>query len=403
MMTPLHRLWRRLPHKLRRGVFDRASLMAAPNAGPAPCVPVNSPICVVGAFQAPTGLGEAARLTANGLHRAGYETQLFDVTDLLRQPRTVSPPNLPLMTQGPGIVLVFGNPPVTSFALAHIGRKMLAGKFRVGCWVWEYPTLPEAWVPHARRFHLMAAPNQFVVDAIRTSISDVDVGLLPYPMDPDSFHSVSSRRRDPGRFCIGFIFDVTNDTGRKNPEAIIQAVSRAFPNDQSVEVAFTVATGTADHPRLASLASLATRHGVRLTFDFEAKTRSRHLARFDRIDVYMSLHRAEGFGLTLAEAVQCGVPVVATRALPVTEYLNDANSYLVDATVAEAPATVDTASPGLWHEVDIDMAAAQLVSLRGDWTSAQARAVRAQHDLLRLYGPDGFAACAQAITRRAWS
>lgn len=401
MMKLLHRLWRCVPHGLRRSVFDHASLVAAPRAGPVPALPPDAPICVVGAFQAPTGLAEAARLTALGLTRAGFATQIADVTNLLRQPALVAPPALPPITVGPGLLLVFGNPPVTSYVLARLGRPALKDKFRVGCWVWEYADLPERWSAHAERFHMLAAPNAFVAKAIRSSVPASDLALLPYPLDPNAVRPVATRSSILSRFRIGFIFDLGNDTGRKNPEALIAAVARAFPRDPSVEVVFTVSTGGDGHPRLKQLTALAHELGVNLQIDILAKDRHHHLARFTSIDAYVSLHRAEGFGLTLAEAIQSGVPLVATRAAPVTEYLSDANSYLVDASAVLAPALLETQSPGVWHDVDLQSAAEQLRKLRADPTEARARAAKAQCDLMRLYGPDAFQAAAEALVAHA--
>ncbi|MGL5138935.1 MAG: glycosyltransferase family 4 protein, partial [Beijerinckiaceae bacterium] len=280
----------------------------------------------------------------------------------------------------------------TSYTLARLGRRMLAGKYRVGCWVWEFASLPERWAAHAQRFHLLAAPNAFVANAIGQSVADRGVVTLPYPLDPDNVRSEQRPLRDPARFRVGFIFDASNDTGRKNPEAVIEAVARAFPNDPQVDVIFTVATGGAGHPRVERLVELARSRGVNLAIDLEARTRSDHLQRFADLDAYVSLHRAEGFALTVAEAVQSGVPVVSTRAAPLTEYLNETNSYLVDAKAVRAPALLDTSSPGLWHEADVDDAARQLRRLRQDPVEARLRARQAQVDVMQHYGPDAFQA-----------
>ena len=45
--------------------------------------------------------------------------------------------------------------------------------------------------------------------------------------------------------------------------------------------------------------------------------------------MYVSLHRAEGFGLTLAQAMSLGKPVVATGYSANTEFMSEENGYLV--------------------------------------------------------------------------
>lgn len=393
----LHRLWRRVPHPLRRAVFDSASRLAAPAAGQPPQLLQNPTISVLGAMKAPTGLGEAARLTALGFQRAGFQTRICDVTEMLRQPQIVEPPDLPAISEGPGILFVFGNPPVTSYALARVGRRLLQDKVRVGCWVWEFDRLPERWNHHASLFHLLAAPNAFVAAAIRASVPDQTVVQLPYPLDPAQIRPPSADRAHPKRFRIGFIFDVGNDTGRKNPEAVIEATALAFPEDPNVEVVVTVSNANRTHPKLQALSELARSRGVSLTLDIESRSKAHHLDRFAGFDVYVSLHRAEGFGLTVAEAVLAGVPVIATRAAPVTEYLREETSFLVAAKAQIAPGLIDSASPGVWHEADAADAASRLHWIRTHPIEARSRAEQAQHHLMALYGPQAFMLSTQAL------
>ena len=54
-------------------------------------------------------------------------------------------------------------------------------------------------------------------------------------------------------------------------------------------------------------------------------------------DAYASLHRAEGFGLTIADAMALGKPVVATGYSGNLEFMTDANGYLVPSTLVSDP------------------------------------------------------------------
>jgi hypothetical protein len=100
-------------------------------------------------------------------------------------------------------------------------------------------------------------------------------------------------------------------------------------------------------------------------------------------DCYVSLHRAEGFGLTVAEAMLLGKPVIATRYGGTLEFMNDANSYLVNWTpVPVGDGAYPYPAEGVWAEPDLDQAAALMRRVRSEPSEAHERGQRAHRDLL---------------------
>ena len=61
---------------------------------------------------------------------------------------------------------------------------------------------------------------------------------------------------------------------------------------------------------------------------------------YNSADVYVAPTRAEGFGMTILEAMSCGVPVITTRYSAHSDFVNDSNAYVVGATEMPAPVSM---------------------------------------------------------------
>lgn len=407
MSAAVHSLWRALPHSLRRSVFEKAALGLGMAAAARSQPEARGPFIVAGALRAPTGLGQAARLLLAGLQAAGREVALIDLTDALRQPGGMPLPDAPPAAPGPGVVLVPLTPPASSFALWRIGPRLLSGKRLVGHWVWEYPSTPAAWGRHAALFHDLLAPTVHGARALAQAIGR-PVGVLPYPVALDdrwggsvrgaselrgrglADDSAAARGVARGVFTVGFTGDLVAAAGRKNPMACVEAVGLAFPRDDKVRLRLVLGGAGRGHPVRQSLEARASALGLALTIDDAWLTPDEHAARFADLDAYLSLHRAEGFGLTVAEALLAGVPAIVTGAPPMDEIVPPDAGFLVPWGAEPAPPLVDLAEPGAWAAPDIAAAAAALRHLRAEPEKARMMGLRGRDAMLRAFGPDAF-------------
>lgn len=394
----LHDLWRALPHGLRRRLFETVVLARTPSAGPAPSVPADAPVTVAGVLKAPTGLGEAARGTILALKAAGRDVRAIDLTGPFRQEVVVSAPEVPAATPGAGVLIVFANPPMSSYALTKIDSSLIAGKFRVCSWVWEYATVPARWKAHVAPYHRLAAPTRLVERAVFLTTGQTAAALPYHVAVGDVAPEVPHR---PGHFRIGFVGDMVAAAGRKNPAAVIEAVGRAFGGRPDVTLVLVLRGASDDQPIVAELRQRATTLGVNLEIDARLLDTPAHWARLKSLDAFCSLHRAEGFGLTIAEAMAAGLPTVATLCPAVSDYLDEASGYPVPFRPVKAAPLVDDPDPGFWAEPDIAVAAAALVAIRDNRGEAQRRGMAAAARIAQLYGAAAVAAAVDAIVAPA--
>ena len=85
------------------------------------------------------------------------------------------------------------------------------------------------------------------------------------------------------------------------------------------------------------------------------------------VDVYVSLHRSEGFGLVMAEAMYLGTPVIATAWSGNTEFMNDHTACMVGYDMIELDKDYDVFKKGnVWADAHIDEAADYMVRLYED-------------------------------------
>jgi glycosyltransferase involved in cell wall biosynthesis len=356
----LHRAWRAIPHAWRRRALDRAALWLAPGRERHPLE--GEGWIVVGALSASTGLGEAARLAVQALVSLGRRVSVYDVSAAFRQDISVEPPALEPAEAGPGTVLMFVTPPLCALALWRIPRHILRGKRRIASWVWEFEEAPSGWRAHAELFDHITAPSRFAATAIGRAIGH-PVGIVPYPVAVDPLPSPISRTR---AFTVGFMADMTAAAERKNPAGVIEAFIRSgLKGDRGTLKLHLHDTARGAGP-VDERIEAARRAGyeIHVTGGVHARAEARSFYR--DLDLYVSLHRAEGFGLTVAEAMLAGVPVVATDWSSTAEFVDESVGYPVPCSLVPAPPSIDRGSAQRWADPDIDAASAMILSASRD-------------------------------------
>jgi glycosyltransferase involved in cell wall biosynthesis len=333
---------------------------------------------VVGYLCYRSGLGEAAHATVRGLHSAGVRTSSRDVPNNFKDglPRSEY---LGLETFGTTLLHIAPEP------LVHVcypaaGLKVRRGVYRIAVWYWELEAVPKAWRRHARVIQEIWAPTQFIARAMRAVMPIPVIDMLPglqlghVPSLPRSHFGLPE-----DRFLFFFMFDMCSVMERKNPLAVIRAFRKAFGPDERVALAVKVSRGYADPDGFERLRRAAGEAGV--TVIDQMMTREESYGLMNACDAYVSLHRSEGFGLTMAEAMLMGKPTIATAYSGNVDFMKPSNSLLVD--FARVPITQDLPfyrKGCLWAEPSVEQAAAHMRWLYDHPVEARALGERARKE-----------------------
>jgi glycosyltransferase involved in cell wall biosynthesis len=207
-----------------------------------------------------------------------------------------------------------------------------------------------------------------------------------WPALPDAGPS-SLRREDvgipPDRFAFLFAYDLLSETERKNPLGLLSAFRQAFRKDDRVQMVLKVTNGDLRRDDLARLVDAA--DGLPVTVIDRYLSRPDVMALIRRCDAYVSLHRAEGFGYTLAEAMALGRPVIATYYSGNVDFMTPWNSFAVPYRLVEIPEDRGRYRKGvLWAEPDQAAAAAMMRAVFEDREGSAEVARRGREDVTRL-------------------
>lgn len=358
----LHRqIWQRLPRRLRRRVLFGLAGLLAPRPGPRPAR-ADGPIYIVGALSTASGLGESARLALEALRQAGLDARGIDLSAALMQGGKPLHYDFPDTGDalGPGTLILHVSGFLMALAMLRLGRHRLRGKTVIGYWAWELPDLPADWRAGLRFAHEIWVPSRFTEAAVAHR-SDLPVRVLPHPV-PAADDAES--RRPEGPVTVLTMLDLASSLARKNPLAAIAAFRQAFGDDPAWRLVVKLSDGAA-YPEgyRRMLAAVAGAANIEIRDRLLDRVETGRL--IDACDILLSLHRAEGFGLTLAEAMRRGKVVVATGWSGNIDFMTAENSCPVAYRLVPARDPQGTYDyPHLaWAEPDIADAARQLAAL----------------------------------------
>jgi glycosyltransferase involved in cell wall biosynthesis len=385
-------IWTRTRGQMEHEVADDLASAAAP-AVPAPPPPPTRRgrsrlpgVNVVGYAQSEKGVGEALRGMVRALEAADIPHCVIDFSDAdsLNVDRTLR--NLAIRNPYPVNLLQINADQTAHFARSR-GAAFLAGRYNVGYWMWELPELPPEYHGAFGYVDEVWVGSTYCLDAVSRA-SPVPVFRCPValPVDRVPIRDVGRAHfgLPEGPFVFLFLFDVGSVLHRKNPYAVIEAFKRAFGPDDDVRLVLKLMRGDR---RLAW--SLITRAGdPRVVLLDRVLERAELNALIAASDCYVSLHRSEGFGLPMAEAMLVGKPVIATGYSANLDFMNAGNSFLVRYRLARLEEDHGPYRRGnVWAEPDVGHAAELMRHVFRDREGARAVAGRGQRDVREQLSP----------------
>ncbi len=245
-----------------------------------------------------------------------------------------------------------------------------AGTHLVGYWFWELEHVPPQMRSAASMVDEIWVGSQFVADAFRAAV-DTPVRHVPIPV-PAPVVSARDRASFPtlarfgDRFMFAVVFDHFSVTERKNPVGVIEAFRRAFAPDEGPVLVVKSMNASKRWPQHQHVVAAVGDRPDIVLWD-EHLERTDHMAFIGCVDALVSLHRSEGLGLHLAEAMWLGTPVIATRYSGNLDFMDDECSILIDASLVHVERGEGVYPPkATWADPDLDQAAAAMRVLATD-------------------------------------
>ena len=391
------RIWQRLPYAWRRTALFRTTAALAPR--PAPDTPACLPIIVAGALTTASGLGESARLCLDALHAAGLPVFGIDLTAALMQRQDY--PDVTFRDgrglRGAGTLILHVNAPLVPLAMLKLGARVIRGKRIVGYWAWELPEVPDEWRYGLPFVHEIWAPSRFTADALVAKAAPKPVHVVPHPLRPSAPDAVQ-RPGDARPFRLLHVFNMASSMARKNPCAAIQAFRRAFGDDPDVELIIKCTHAQSYPAGLRAIEdAIGPARNIRLLD--RLMSGSEIDALYSDADGLVSLHRSEGFGLTIAEAMLKGIPVIATNWSGNVDFLDGRSGLPVDYRLVPAidPQGTYQHPSMLWAEADLDQAAAAMRQLRDNPALRRRLAEEGRRTATQLFSPESYATRVSAL------
>jgi len=212
------------------------------------------------------------------------------------------------------------------------GWKNLKKSYNISVWFWETDVIPDRLqIPFDYLDELwVSSPYMQEVLAKHTSLK---ISYIPSPIIPgaafkaDALASSSDLSLPESTFLFYFIYDFYSNFDRKNPLAIISSFLKAFPKNENVSLMIKTMNGD-KFPSQMALMQDAICGDSRIKLINRYITKDEKDALMHRCNCYVSLHRSEGLGLTMGEAMILGKPVIATGYSGNLDFMNESNSFL---------------------------------------------------------------------------
>jgi glycosyltransferase involved in cell wall biosynthesis len=270
---------------------------------------------------------------------------------------------------------------------SRISKNSLKDFHNIGFWVHEMQTIPEAWAQQLEYFDEIWTPSSICQNSV-AYLSHIPVLKFPYAVKNNSVTEKIENISKGFRFSVFkflTIFDVYSDAERKNPLFAVRAFLNAYADNLNVQFIIKIRNLSYDEKLKEKLKSITEKFPNVIVIDGYISDEDLNKLYGDA-DAYVSFHRAEGFGLTISDAMSRGIPVITTGYSGNLDFCNAAETRLVAYSLRE----VGHDRPryrreDVWAEPDLTDATAafsDLVNNHRDWIR---KAENARNRLMKEY------------------
>lgn len=229
-------------------------------------------------------------------------------------------------------IFCFNGPHVVKFKTKR-KNQLTDNQYNIGYGYWELSEFPREFRKQFKYLDEVWAPSKYIYEILRRTTKK-PIFHMPIPVDfpiPTKY-----TRKDfnlpENKFLFLFSFDMSSVTKRKNPEAIIKCFKKAFNKEDFENVGLVIKLQRIKGKKIYDDAFEDLMKNIdkpNIYLIDEVYKRDKILGLVKNCDVYISLHRSEGFGLGLAEAMKMGRNTLATKYSGNLDFMNEKNSCLI--------------------------------------------------------------------------
>ena len=269
-----------------------------------------------------------------------------------------------------------------------IKSEYFRNRYNIGFWVWELPKFPSEWEFAFDYFDEIWTASGYCSDSI-SMVSPIPVLRMAHSLDL----SVPLLGRESlgfpkDKFIFLFVFDFHSSFERKNPLAIIKAFKHAFGTNNEDVLLLIKFYNSQSYPHQREQLQVASAHYSSIKLIDKHLTKDEINALVYNCDCYISLHRAEGFGYTMAEAMYYGKPVIATAYSSNLDFMSVNNSFLVKYDLVTTSKDYGCYPQGsIWANPDINHAAQLMQQVVNNPQEAKKVGNRAAKEIKYLLSP----------------
>jgi len=346
---------------------------------------------LIGYMQAESGVGEAARASLRGLEQSEIAFSVIDyrLGNISRMEEEISYEYDESATHSVNLIHV--NADQSKIAKEHLGDAITSNRYNIGYWYWEMSEFPAAFDFAFEQVDEVWVSSEYNYAAI-SSRTTKPVTLIPPNI---ALKSTSLMSRDELGFNDDdFIFfhmsDVLSMHQRKNPLGVVKAFNQAFADFPEQKVKLIIKISNLDkQPQLEKeiLSIIDSEPRIELISGYmDRDTLNNYLM---NIDSYVSLHRAEGFGLPIAEAMSLGKVVIATMWSGNVDFMNEHNSLPVSYELVKLKEQIGPYEKDqLWAEPNLSDASDKMFCLANDVDLQTKLGEKAKETILLNYSPN---------------